>query len=146
MKYLILFLLPLTLIAQVDLKEEPKKSFFYASSGAYYAGPYIHGVDFGIGYRTRQGVSGFDIQLGGTWVDPVVPFIQGSYLVYPKENGGSYLGVGLSVVPYTGWGPFANLPLIAGYQTTSKKRPLFAQMQFSPFQVPGATFSVGVGF
>ncbi len=127
-----------------SLKE--KQSFFYANSGIYYAGPDIKGIDFGIGYRNVHEFSGFDINIGGTWVDPVLPFVQGSYLFYPLKESGPYAGLGISVVPYTGWGPIVNFPLIIGYQTSNKTHPIFTQFQFSTFAIPGGTFSLGVGF
>jgi hypothetical protein len=125
---------------------EKKHSFFYANSGKYYAGPDMQGIDFGIGYRNVVKYSGFDINIGGTWVDPVLPFIQGSYLFYPLEESGPYTGLGMSIVPYTGWGPIVNFPLIVGYQTSNKNHPVFTQFQFSMFTIPGGTVSLGVGF
>ncbi len=127
-----------------SLKE--KHAFFYANSGIYYAGPDIQGIDIGIGYRNVYGLSGLDINIGGTWVDPLLPFVQGSYLFYPLKRSGPYAGLGVSVVPYTGWGPIVNFPLIVGYQTSNKTHPIFAQFQLSMIAIPGGTFSLGVGF
>ena len=124
---------------------EEKQSFFYANSGIYYALD-IKGIDFGVGYRSVYGLSVFDINIGGTWVDPVLPFVQGSYLFYPLKGSGPYAGLGISVVPYTGWGPVVNFPLIVGYQTPNKTHPVFTQFQFSMFIIPGGTLSLGVGF
>ncbi len=125
---------------------EEKQSFFYANSGMYYAGRDIQGIDFGVGYRHVVQYSGFDINIGGTWVDPILPFIQGSYLFYPLQESGPYTGLGMSIVPYTGWGPIVNLPFIVGYQTSDKNHPVFTQFQWSMFTIPGGTFALGVGF
>lgn len=127
--------------------QEENLSFFYANSGLYYAALDVAGIDFGVGYRNVHGLSGFDINVGLTCVDPTLLFIQGSYLYYPFENSGPYAGLGMSLVPYTaGLGPMVNFPLIVGYQTPNKNHPIFTQFQFSPFTIPGVTLSLGVGF
>lgn len=154
--YIILFIISITwLIGEETSFSQPvekilvpkeKRSFLYTNYGFYYAGD-IQGLDFGVGYRTVHQFSGFDINLGGTWVSPVVlPFLQGSYLYYPLKENGPYTGVGVSWIPYTGWGALVNFPLIAGYQTSNKHHPVFAQFQLSLITVPGATFTLGIGF
>jgi hypothetical protein len=146
MKYL--FVLLIMLMVKVDpVYSDSRQSFFYGSSGIYHASFDAKGIDLGLGYRYISTFSGFDINVGGTWIDPFIPFVQGSYLFYPYGERGPYTGLGLSVIPYIGrGGPIINFPMIIGYQTSIKSRPAFAQFQYSVSTIPGATFSIGMGF
>ncbi len=149
MKYLILLISPFALMS--DLPQEPnqKNWFFYSSCGGYYAGPDVKGGDIGVGYRNVYGTTAVDINVGGTLIDPLVPFAQGSFLIYPMKWSGPYLGAGVSCVPLNLMDDLPliiNLPLIVGYQTSNRDHPKFFQIQFSPLMIPGFTLSAGYGF
>lgn len=149
-------MIPIALISDPSLEESSfedkphhKNSFFYTNLGGYYAARDVKGIDIGLGYRHIFGVSAIDLNVGGTMIDPIVPFIQASYLAYPMKWSGPYFGAGVSIVPlrWTDSSPnFINLPLIVGYHIPGKSHPIFFQFQYSPLLIPGATVSFGIGF
>ncbi len=155
-KMLIAILSPLSLMCASSLDDyiqdesKQKNAFFYTNFGGYYAARDVQGMDIGLGYRYVSGRTGLDINLGGTILDSIVPFVQGSFLVYPFKWSGPYLGGAVSIVPLplveNGLPTLVNFPFIVGYQTAGESHPVFIQFQYSPFMIPGGTLSLGVGF
>lgn len=150
-KTLFAILSPLSAMCVPSFEESnPKNAFFYTNFGGYYAARDVQGMDIGLGYRAISGRTALDINIGGTILDSIVPFAQGSFLVYPFKWSGPYLGAGVSIVPLflvEGDLPaLLNFPLIAGYHISGESHPVFIQFQYSPFMVPGGTLSFGVGF
>ncbi|GEM_PF-6636586 len=157
-RYRIIFatlLFPLSLICAPSLEthdqewENKKNAFLYTSIGGYYASYDVKGIDISLGYRRIFGISAFDVNVGGTMIDPIVPYLQGSFLLYPLKWSGPYVGAGLSIVPLAlidDLPSLVNFPFILGYQISGKSHPAFIQFQYSPLIIPGATLSLGVGF
>ena len=168
-KIFLFLLLPITLMSETlpTLDNEPiqnnppleKHSFTYLNSGPFII-PSISphnwkGIDLGIGHRRIKGKHAWDINGGISFLfeqhecNGILPYLQNSYLFYPKGINGMFFGAGVTLIPlipdYHGLFFLMNIPLTIGYQFQKKNHTQFFQFQLGGLNL-SSTLTYGFGF
>jgi hypothetical protein len=152
MKYYFIFLvLPFVLMSKELDSEHPlenKNTFIYCETGI----DGVEGINLVIGNRHIHNMHAWDINGGAAIVFYnknlyPIPFVQTSYLFYPKSLDGPYFGAGISMMMFFDsiFPVCPDLPLTIGFQFPKTSHPQFIQFQFGAL-LNSYTLSYAIGF